>query len=189
MNRNPPLTKITISYCISNSLTSQRRGLCHLSKAKARDRGSPRPSGREAGISTEIHSEFVHFTDLVSLLWHWHPCSWRMNWYFFTVSTLALAAVGILGVDGNMDGWLKRSFNPASNELIWNKPLLNYHLVMIDSSPALMLLFNKQKWTAEFENCIIFSKNRAALILCQLLPDSFSFLYSLYVCSHTCMNM
>lgn len=72
-------------------------------------------------------------------------CSAVVSWCFLTINTLELAAMGILGVDKNMDGWLKRSFNPASNELIWNKlPTTNYHLVLIDLSPTLMLLFHKQ---------------------------------------------
>lgn len=155
---------------------------------KARDRLSKafRQRRRDSHRNTFRVWALYEFSELAL---HWHLCSQSRNWYFFTVSTLELAAMGILGVDKNMDGWLKRSFNPASNELIWNKPLSNYHLVMIDSSPALMLLFNKQKWTVGFKNCIIFSKNRAALMLCQLVPDWSSFSYSLYVCAHTRVNM
>lgn len=107
-------------------------------------RRCPRHSSRGAWLSIQLHSEIVHLTSSVNLLCMYIHTPKIASWCFLTINTLEWAVMRILGVDKNTDGWLKRSFNPASNELIWNKlPATNYHLVLIDSSPALLLLFHK----------------------------------------------
>lgn len=75
-----------------------------------------------------------------------------LSWSLLTLNTLESASMGILGVDKNMDDRLKSSFNPASNELIWKKLLgINYHLVLIDSSNYVMLIFLNRMWIPEFK--------------------------------------
>lgn len=88
-----------------------------MSKTKARDRLSKSFGQRSRDIhrNTFRVCALYEFGELALALTSMQP---KHDLVLFHSKYPGISCYGDSGVDKNTDGWLKRSFNPASNELI-----------------------------------------------------------------------